>query len=211
MQKENDVKKYVQFYSTTLGTKILERETRFVSEKLIGCRKLLSIGCGPALLEARLQRLHPDMTIIGLDTSKEMITQAPKGISVMYGDAQHLEFQDNSFDAVIYITSLEFIENIQKAIQETSRVLKRSGFLLVLLLNPNSRYFQKKYSDNRSYIRKNIKHRNINRIQQVISQYFSITQTYYFLGIRKQDINDRNDQSIASLYVLEGEKLCLKT
>jgi ubiquinone/menaquinone biosynthesis C-methylase UbiE len=208
MQKENDVKKYVQFFSTTLGKKILERETRFVSEKLIGCRKVLSIGCGPALLEARLQRLHPDMTIVGLDTSKEMITQAPKGISVMYGDAQHLEFQDNNFDAVLYITSLEFIENIQKAIQETFRVLKAKGLLLVLMLNTNSQYFQEKYGSNTSYIRKNIKHTNINRIQQVISQYFIITNKQYFLGVLEQDIVDTDNQRIASLYILQGERLC---
>jgi ubiquinone/menaquinone biosynthesis C-methylase UbiE len=207
MTKENEVKKYVQFYSTMLGKRILDHETRFVDEKLIGCKKVLSIGCGPAVLEARLHELHPDMNIIGLDNSKEMIKQAPKEIFIVYGDAQHLEFEDSSFDAVLYVTSLEFIENIQKAIKETYRVLKVKGLLLILMLNPKSRYFQEKYNDNTSYIRKNVKYTNINSIQKVISQYFTIKNEEYFLGITEQEIVDDNNQTIASLYVLEGKKI----
>jgi ubiquinone/menaquinone biosynthesis C-methylase UbiE len=206
MTKENEVKKYVQFYSTTLGKKILEQEARFVDEKLIGCRKVLSIGCGPALLEPRLHRLHPDMNIIGLDSSKDMIEHASKEISIVIGDAQQLDFGDKSFDAVLFVTSLEFIENFQQAIKETYRVLQLKGLLLVLMLNPKSRYFQDKYNNNNSYIRKNIKHTNINKIQNVISQYFNIKNNEYFLGITEQEIIDTNDKNIASLYVLQGEK-----
>ena len=100
MLEENEVKKYVQFYSTTLGKKILEKETRFVDKKLTRNKKVLSIGCGPALLEARLHRFHPNMNIVALDNSKEMIKQASKEISIVYGDAHHLKFKNSSFDAV---------------------------------------------------------------------------------------------------------------
>jgi len=206
MKKENEVKKYVKFYSTIFGKKILNYETRFIDEKLRGHKKVLSIGCGPAILEAELHNLHPEMSITGLDYSKEMIEQATKEIPIVYGDAQHLEFEDNSFDAVFYLTSLEFIQNIQKTIKETYRVLKSKGLLLLFMLNPKSRYFQEKYN-NYSYIKKNIKHTNIDRIQEVISQYFNIKNNEYFLGIIEQEIIDTNDQNIASLYVLEGEKL----
>jgi ubiquinone/menaquinone biosynthesis C-methylase UbiE len=207
MTKENEIKKYVQFYSTTLGKRILAQETRFVDEKLRGRKKVLSIGCSPALLEARLHLLHPDMNIIGLDNSKVMIKQASKEISIVYGAAQHLEFEDSSFDAVSYVTSLEFIQSVQKAIKEAYRVLQLKGLLLVLMINQNSRYFQEKYNNNNSYIRKNIKHTNINKIQKVISQYFIIKNEEYFLGINEQEIVDTDDYSNASLYVLEGKRL----
>jgi len=206
MIKENEVKKYVQFYSTKLGKKILEQEARFVDEKLIGCKKVLSIGCGPALLEARIHRLHPDMNIIGLDSSKDMIKHASKEVFIVLGDAQQLDFEDKRFDAILFVTSLEFIENFQQVIKETHRVLRLKGLLLVLMLNPYSRYFQEKYNTNNSYIQKNIKHTNINKIQKAISQYFIIKNEGYFLGITEQCIVDTNDQSVASLYVLEGEK-----
>jgi ubiquinone/menaquinone biosynthesis C-methylase UbiE len=209
MTKENEIKKYVQFYSTTLGKRILAQETRFVDEKLRGRKKVLSIGCSPALLEARLHLLHPDMNIIGLDNSKVMIKQASKEISIVYGAAQHLEFEDSSFDAVSYVTSLEFIQSVQKAIKEAYRVLQLKGLLLVLMINQNSRYFQEKYNNNNSYMRKNIKqkHTNINKIQKVISQYFIIKNEEYFLGINEQEIVDTDDYSNASLYVLDGKRL----
>lgn len=207
MIQENEAKKYVQFYSTTLGKRILEQETRFVNEKLLGCKKVLSIGCGPAFLEAELHNLHPEMNITGLDYSKEMIEQATKEIPIIYGDAQHLKFEDSSFDAVLYVTSLEFIQSVQKAIKEAYRVLQSKGLLLVLMLNPKSRYFQEKYNTNNSYTRKNIKNTNINKIQKIISHYFTIKSEEYFLGITKQDVVDTDDQSIASLYFLKGEKL----
>ncbi len=209
MTKENEIKKYVQFYSTTLGKRILAQETRFVDEKLRGRKKVLSIGCSPVLLEARLHLLHPDMNIIGLDNSKVMIKQASKEISIVYGAAQHLEFEDSSFDAVSYVTSLEFIQSVQKAIKEAYRVLQLKGLLLVLMINQNSRYFQEKYNNNNSYMRKNIKqkHTNINKIQKVISQYFIIKNEEYFLGINEQEIVDTDDYSNASLYVLEGKRL----
>jgi ubiquinone/menaquinone biosynthesis C-methylase UbiE len=207
MTKENEVKKYVQFYNTAIGKKILEHETRIIDEKLMGRKKVLSIGCGPAILEERLHQLRPEMNIIGLDNSKEMIQQTPKNISLVYGDAEHLKFEDSGFDAVFYVTSLEFVQSTQKAIKETYRVLKSKGLLLVLMLNPNSCYFQEKYNNINSYIRKNIKHTNINKIQKVISRYFDIKNEEYILGIIEQEIIKTNDQRIASLFVIEGEKL----
>jgi ubiquinone/menaquinone biosynthesis C-methylase UbiE len=207
MIQEDEVKKYVEFYNTKLGKRVLDQETRFVDGKIRDRKKVLSIGCGPALLEARLHQLHPDMNIVSLDNSKEMITQASKEISIVYGDAQHLEFEDKCFDAVFFVTSLEFVQNIQKAIKETCRVLQSKGLLLVLMLNPHSHYFQRKYNNNNSYIRKNIKHTNINNIQKVFSEYFIIKNQECFLGITGQDIIDTDDQSIATLFIWTGEKL----
>lgn len=206
MTKRCEEKKYRQFYSTVLGTKILEYETRFVVEKVQGYKNVLSIGCGPALLEERLQQLHPGMNIIGLDHSKEMIEQLSKKISIVYGDAQYLAFKDNSFDVVLYVTSLEFITNIQKTLGETNRVLKQNGVLLILMLNPNSEYFQEKYNHNTSYIRKNIKHTNINKIKNVISQYFIIKNQEYVLAIIGKEIICAEDQHFACLFVVEGKK-----
>ncbi|MBN1280497.1 MAG: methyltransferase domain-containing protein [Candidatus Thermoplasmatota archaeon] len=202
----NKVQQYIKFYSTPFGKKILDEETHYVEKKLRGRTHVLSIGCGPALLEAQLQWHHPEMTVIGLDRSKEMITQASHGVTLVYGDAEHLEFKDESFDAVVYVTALEFIENTQHTIQEAHRVLRKNGLLLVLLLNTHSRYYQEKYSDTNSYIRKNKKHTNTTNMKSTISHYFSITTEEYFLGILDHTVTNTSDRAIASLYVIEGEK-----
>ena len=67
MTKENEVEKYLNFYSSKFGQEILEKELEFVESKLKDCKNVLSIGCGPALLEARLYQLHPEINITGLD------------------------------------------------------------------------------------------------------------------------------------------------
>lgn len=206
MLAENDAKKYKQFYDTTLGKQILQQELQFINEKLTDKKTILSVGCGPAIVETELQKLLPEATIIGLDNSKEIITQAPREISLLIGDASHLSFKDNYFDAVLYVTSLEFIKNSKKTIQETYRVLRKKGVLLVLMLNPRSQYFQERYTLPTSYIRQNVKHMDIKEIKQVIAEYFQIKNEEYFLGIMAQGIVDSKNQRIASLYVFRGEK-----
>jgi len=203
----NQVSKYLDFYDTPFGKKILEKELEFVESKLADSNIILSIGCGPAILETKLCQLHSTMEIIGLDCSTEMLSRASKSIHTRLGDAHHLAFDDHIFDAVLYVTSLEFIKDYQKAIREAHRVLKSKGKVLILMLNPVSTYFRERYGKNKSYIRKNIKHTNIDDIGNYVSQYFEMVNNQYFLGIEDQRIVDSTDSDIASLYVVEGIKI----
>ncbi len=198
-----DVKHYLDFYYTNFGRKILERELEFIQSELVGCKCVLSIGCGPAILEARLAQLNPDTFIIGLDNSKEMLAQAPKFLNVVLGDAKHLGFKDNFFDGIFYITSLEFIDDYEKAIEETVRVLRPKGKGLFLILNPESRYFQEEHDNENSYINKNIKHTGVEEIKAIISRHFFL-ESKYFLGIKDREIIETNDPKLASLYSIKG-------
>lgn len=206
MVTENGAWKYSQFYTTSLGSTIVTQEAQYISEQVAGCRILLSIGCGPAIIEARLKRSLPKTTIIGLDSSKEMLTQAPKGVTLIQGDALNLALKDRCCDAVIFVTALEFIQNSEKALQESFRVLRENGRLLVLMSNPDSWYFQEKFNVPTSYIRHNIKHKNLKEIQQRISEYFQLEHQEYFLGITSEGIVSSKEKSVASLYVVTGEK-----
>lgn len=206
MINKNEVEKYLKFYNSGFGKEVLNEELEFVESRLKDCKTVLSIGCGPALLEARLHQLHPEMNITGLDISKQMINQVPKSIPVACGDAQHLGFNNNSFDAVLYVTSLEFVKNYKRALKEAHRVLGSKGKILILMLNPQSSYFKEEYKDRDSYIRKNIKHTNVEEIKEFISKYFFIENEEYFLGIKKGEIVASKNLGLASLYVVEGKK-----
>jgi len=199
-------KDYLKSYEKNPGKEFLKKELEFVERRLGGCERLLSVGCGPAVLEGKLKAMHEDMEIVGLDASREMLELAPESINVVYGDAQNMGFNDETFDCVLYITSLEFIDDCEKAMKESNRVLKRKGKILVMMLNPESDYFAEKYSNEESYIRKNIKHRNINEIVKCISRYFSIKSEGYFLGIENKNVFDSSDSKQASLYVVEAVK-----
>jgi len=204
--KTSQAKDYLKSYEKKPGRELLKKELEFVESRLGGCEHLLSVGCGPAVLEGKLKAMHDEMEIVGLDASRDMIKLAPESINVVYGDAQSMGFNDETFDCMLYITSLEFIDDYKKAIKESNRVLKRKGKILVMMLNPASDYFAERYSNENSYIRKNIKHRNISEIVECISRYFSIKSKGYFLGIKNNEVFDTVDPKGASLYVVEAVK-----
>lgn len=197
--------KYSMFYTTELGRKILRKELEKVALELKDCKHILSIGCGPGILESELAKIHQDIRIIGLDKSEEMLYQVKTEIPKVLGDAEKLNFEDKSFDAVLFITSLEFVEDYRKAVLEAFRVLRNRGIALILMLNPESEYFKEKYADNDSYIHRNIRHMEINEMEEFIARYFTIT-TEYFLGIKGQEVFDSEDKRVASLYMIKGIK-----
>ena len=166
----------------------------------------MSVGCGPALIEARAIELNPRMEILGLDNSKEMLAQSSNEIEIILGDATKMGFKNESFDAVVYIASLEFIEDYRMAIEEAVRVLKPKGMILILMLNPKSNYFKLEYEDEDSYIRKNIKHVDVEKIGEFISHYFFL-ESEYFLGIKNGKIFDAINTKYASLFVIKGVKI----
>lgn len=197
-------RKYVSFYYTDLGKKILEKEAEYISKKLGTAKNVLSVGCGPASIEARVMELNPGMEILGLDNSKGMLDQASDIIKIL-SDATKMGFNNESFDGVVYIASLEFIGDYKMAIEEAVRVLIPKGKILILMLNPKSNYFQQEYSDKDSYIRKNIKHVDVGRIEKFISHYFFL-ESEYFLGIKNGKIFDTIDPKYSSLYIIKGSK-----
>ena len=204
MTEKTTAEKYSDFYKTELGMKILEQESKYIVSKLKNCKKVLSIGCGPAFIEARAAELNPKLSIIGLDSSKEMLKFAPISVYKILGDAEKLGVRAQTVDAVLYITALEFIENYKKAVLEAVRVLKAKGKLLALILNPNSDYFKQGYAKN-GYLQRHIKHLNIERLEEFVAHYFSIN-TEYFLGIKNSTVFETTDPKLAGLYVINGIK-----
>ena len=202
----DSAEKYREFYRKNPGRKIIKRELDFIERRLGRCRKILSVGCGPAVVEAEMKKMHPDMEITGIDTSSDMLEYAPKSINTMKGDGQSMGFRNESFDCILYLTSLEFIPDYEKAVDEAHRVLKHRGKILVMMLNPESRYFAERYEGRESYIRKNIKHTDLHGIRDCITKRFQITSERYFLKIDGEEVTENADRKTGSLYILEGVK-----
>jgi ubiquinone/menaquinone biosynthesis C-methylase UbiE len=95
---------------------------------------VLDVGCGTGLFAEWFAELGLQVT--GLEPSPHMLQLArvrlPNRVSLERGFAEDLPFQDNSFDAVTIITTLEFAENPLQAIQEACRVARDKVILGVL-------------------------------------------------------------------------------
>jgi thioredoxin len=183
--------------------RVFEKEFKYILRELKGCKDVLSVGCGPAIIERGLQ--ENGFNVTGLDISKEALEGAPDSIRTVVGSAESMDFADSSFDAAIYVASLQFIDDYEKAIRETARVLKPEGMLLVMLLNPESEFFKEKMKDSGSYVSQ-IKHPQLASMEEAILGYFDPVKSGYHLGIRGKEVFESRDLKSASLYIVIGRK-----
>jgi len=196
------MEKYLQSCRTEFWRKVFKAELDYILRELRGAEEVLSVGCGPAIIEAGLS--EHGFNVTGLDISKEALDQAPDSIRTVVGSAEDMDFVDCSFDAAIYVASIQFIERYKEAIKHTARVLRAGGKLLAMLLNPQSEFFKQKAGNPASYVNK-IKHTDLREIERTIAEHFSV-QTEYFLGIKGGQIFQSSDSNLASLYVIKGKK-----
>ena len=194
--------KYLQSCETDFWKQVFKAELEYILHDLKEAKDVLSVGCGPAIIEAGLA--EHGFNVTGLDISKDALDQAPDSIRTVVGSAENMDFASQSFDAVIYVTSIQFIERYEGAIKQSARVLRAEGKLLMMLLNPQSQFFKEKVDNPASYVNK-IKHTDLREIERTIAEYFAV-KTEFFLGIRGQDIFESQDPNIASLYVIKGIK-----
>lgn len=197
------MKNYVKSCKSVFWREVFEKELDYLKSALNGYHRVLSIGCGPAIIERGLQEKGFDVT--GLDISKEALEGSPDNIRTIIGSAEQMNIPDQSFDAVIYVVSLQFIDNYVSTIQETARVLRPDGKLVVMLLNPESEFFKQRTKNHDSYMNK-IKHKDLENIEKFIRQHFLVQKIEYFLGIKDKQLFNTLDSRLAGLYIINGVK-----
>jgi len=196
------IKDYLSYYETPLGKEMLRMESEYLRSWLLKCSRILDIGCGPGVFERELS----DLNIVGVDSSVEMIEaarQASEGeFKVVSADS--LPFPDTSFDGLFFVTSLEFMKDYKRAIDEAVRVLSDRGRIVALMLNLESLYVRDKLSHG-GYIAKNIRHKNVTSIAYYLSKKFNVEGRYMW-GILEDRVFDSKDREYASIYAIRGYK-----
>ena len=161
---------------------------------------ILSVGCGPATIEGAL--LERGFSVVGLDVSAQALEGAPDRLRTVAARAEEMPFAAASFDVVIAIVSLQFIDDYQAAIAKIAQVLRPGGRVIIMLLNPRSRFFRSKQAEPDSYVRK-IRHTNLAQLERELSGHFAL-EGEYFLGVDGTEIFPSQDPETAALYVLRG-------
>ena len=92
---------------------------------------------------------------LGVDPSPKMreIAKA-RGIEVIDAGGENLPFNDSQFDFVLMVTTICFLDDIEKAFRETYRVLKPNGHLVIGFVDKNSpvgKIYQKHKDESKFY------------------------------------------------------------
>ena len=91
--------------------------------------RILEIGCGRGFVIKKIQETVPNT--YGVDINPEAITRGvAKNLQVM--NAEHLKFDDKSFDKVFSFHTIEHVPDIKKMTSEIERVLKPGGMALIV-------------------------------------------------------------------------------
>ncbi len=131
--------KYDLFFKTPFGRAVKELEGELLIKELreFKGRELLEVGCGTGIWIEYLREKGFGEPV-GLDISKDMLKVArEKGLKrLVAGSGTHLPFRENTFDAVYFMTSLEFMVDKKRALLEAARVSR--GAVVVGFLNAHS-------------------------------------------------------------------------
>lgn len=96
-------------------------------------KKGLEIGVGSGLFAEKLD------IKFGIDPSERMLELARKRkIIVKNSVAENLLYADNSFDFAVFVTSICFVDNPEKAIKEAYRILNNNGEIIISIIDKES-------------------------------------------------------------------------
>jgi ubiquinone/menaquinone biosynthesis C-methylase UbiE len=95
--------------------------------------RILEIGCGTGTMfryynaSARVEAIEPDPDFLAIARTRETLS-----IHANAGDGMKLDFQDGSFDAVVFGLVLCSVPSVQRVLEEAHRVLAPGGKLRAL-------------------------------------------------------------------------------
>jgi len=114
---------------------IYELELNAIKSILPDFKKGLEIGIGTGRFALPLGIKE------GIEPSEKMAEIARhKGLIVKKAYAENLPYDDNSFDFILMVTTMCFLDNVNKAFSEIYRILMKNGYLMLAFVDKDSYY-----------------------------------------------------------------------
>lgn len=167
--------------------------------------KGLEIGVGTARFAAPLGIRH------GIDPSRKMLEIAKKrGVKVRLDNGEKLYFKNSSFDYVAIIITLCFVKDPLKVLKEARRVLKRSGKIIIGIIDKDS-FLGKFYQRKKGIFYKQARFFTIEEATRLLRETGFIRFSYYQTLFKLPDKIDSIEKpkrgfSKGGFVVISGEK-----
>ena len=129
-----------------LVLRLLSEEIRKLAGKLSSL-SMLDVGCGTGGYSIPLAKQFA-IKLTGIDVSKEMLERAgakyPDG-NWMLGDIESIDFEENSFDAVLMSYVLHHIRDYKRTLKMVYKILKRASGLLFIVTDDHDQFHSSFY------------------------------------------------------------------
>jgi demethylmenaquinone methyltransferase / 2-methoxy-6-polyprenyl-1,4-benzoquinol methylase len=106
-------------------------------------QRILDVATGTADLAISLKQALPNAEVIGVDFAEPMLEYGRKKVvklkltlPLLQGDGLHLNYPDNSFDALTIAYGIRNFSDRQRGLEEFYRVLKPGGRVVILEFPP---------------------------------------------------------------------------
>jgi ubiquinone/menaquinone biosynthesis C-methylase UbiE len=130
--------RYESWYETRHGALAAEAERRLLGSLLAPettSDRALEVGCGTGYFTEWLDTRYA--SVVGLDGAPEMLRELRRRhrrFPIVRGDAHRLPFADGAFRTLLFLTTLEFLDDPDEALREAVRVARSE--IVILWLNP---------------------------------------------------------------------------
>ena len=142
---------YDRFYDSPFGKALDEIEKNIIHGHIgaLSHKQMLELGCGTGHWTEYFSLQGFTITATDISGAMLQIAQSKKIKHAVFvkADAADLPFPDHSFQVIVSVTMLEFVENAQMVLNEVYRVLKPGGHLIVGCLNSLSELGKSKNND----------------------------------------------------------------
>jgi ubiquinone/menaquinone biosynthesis C-methylase UbiE len=117
-----------------------KRFASLLSKNGFSTGKILDVGCGFAAVPIEMARLFPHIEITGIDLGvpllelgRNLIQKAGYSdrIRLHEGDAENIDFKDNTFDVVVNTYMLHIVEDPVSMLNEIERVAKPAARIMM--------------------------------------------------------------------------------
>jgi SAM-dependent methyltransferase len=119
-------------------SRVYQAQLRMLRRAVPGFQRGLEVGVGSGRFAVPLG-IH-----LGIDPSRNLVRMARRrGVEVTRGEAEHQPYRPGSFDFVLMMTVICFLESVPQAFQETYRVLGPGGTFIAGFIEAGGEIFQK--------------------------------------------------------------------
>jgi SAM-dependent methyltransferase len=199
--------KYYRQYDDwfVINKDIYQAELNAIKNFIPKNKKGVEIGVGSARFALPLK------IKIGVEPSKKMAEiSRNRGIQVFRSVAEKLPFENDTFDFVLIVTTICFVDDPMKCLQESFRILRDDGFIIIGFIDKERELGNKyQFKKNKSNFYKTATFYSVKEILAFLHKAnfknFSIKQTAFSCEANKME-SMKNGYGEGSFVVIKAEK-----